>query len=55
MNSNNILKKVTSHVNHLFEEYGNDNLLFHNIDHTRNVAERSQEIAAHYALAEDES
>lgn len=54
MNNNNLYKKVADHVQGLYEEYGNANLLFHNIDHTRNVSERAQEIAAHYHISEED-
>ena len=50
--SDNIYKRVANHVTGLFEKNPNPNLLFHNLDHTRNVVQRAQEIAAHYKLTE---
>ncbi|RYD59415.1 MAG: HD domain-containing protein [Sphingobacteriales bacterium] len=54
MNSNGIYKKAADYVTVLFNEYPNPNLLFHNIDHTRNVVGRAQEIASHYKLSEQD-
>jgi len=50
--SDNIYKRVAGHVTNLFEEYPHPNLVFHNLAHTKEVVERSQEIAAHYQLNE---
>jgi predicted metal-dependent HD superfamily phosphohydrolase len=50
--SDNIYKQVANHVTGLFDKYPSPNLVFHNIDHTKNVVERAQEIAAHYKLSE---
>lgn len=54
MESNNLYKKVANYVTDIFNEYPNPNLVFHNIDHTRNVVGRAQEIAAHYQLSEQD-
>jgi len=50
--NDSIYKKVAQHVTGLFEEYPHPNLIYHNLDHTRKVVERTQEIAAHYQLNE---
>lgn len=50
--SDNIYKRVASYVTNLFEEYPHPNLVFHNLDHTRTVVARAEEIAAHYQLTE---
>lgn len=49
-----IYKKAESFVKDLFQQYAVKNLLFHNFDHTQNVVERSQEIAAQYDLPEND-
>jgi putative nucleotidyltransferase with HDIG domain len=50
--SDNIYKRIANHVTHVFEEYPHPNLVFHNLGHTKQVVERTQEIAAHYQLSE---
>lgn len=52
--NDNIFKKVAQHVTGLFEEYPHPNLLYHSLDHTKKVVERTQEIAAHYQLNESD-
>jgi predicted metal-dependent HD superfamily phosphohydrolase len=54
MDYHNMYKKAESFVKDLFQQYANKNLLFHNLDHTQMVVERSKEIAATYGLPEDE-
>ncbi len=53
--SDNIYKRVSNHVTHLFGEYPHPNLIFHNLTHTKKVVERAQEIAAHYQLSEKDT
>jgi predicted metal-dependent HD superfamily phosphohydrolase len=50
--TDNIYKKVAQHVTGLYEEYLHPNLVYHNLDHTKKVVERVQEIAGHYQLNE---
>ncbi|MCW3116003.1 MAG: metal-dependent phosphohydrolase sub domain protein [Chitinophagaceae bacterium] len=50
--SDNIYKRTASYVTGLFEKNPHPNLQFHNLDHTKKVVERTQEIAAHYQLNE---
>lgn len=55
MSSNNgIIKEADRFVHELFDKYYQENLVFHNIDHTRSVVQRVQEIASHYDLPENE-
>lgn len=49
-----LLKKAELHVIKLFEEHKNDRLVFHNLNHTRYVAEHANEIASNYRLSEKE-
>src|SRR5688572_3542132 len=50
--NNGIIKDTEKHVYDLFDKYYQDNLVFHNIDHTRSVVQRVQEIASHHDLDE---
>jgi len=50
--SDNIYKRVANYVTNLFEEYPHPNLVFHNLEHTKTVVARAEEIAAHYQLTE---
>ncbi|TDH25101.1 HD domain-containing protein [Segetibacter sp. 3557_3] len=52
MDSNTIYKKVENHVVGLFEKNHNPKLLYHNLQHTRNVVNKTKQIAAHYELSE---
>jgi len=47
-----IIKQAEEKVTELYSSVTQDNLLYHSIDHTRLVAERANEIAAHYELSE---
>ncbi|HRO70153.1 MAG TPA: DUF5706 domain-containing protein [Chitinophagaceae bacterium] len=46
------VKQAEEYVTSLYESAPENNLLYHNIEHTRNVVNRSNEIAAHYELSE---
>ena len=50
MNYHELLKKVEDHVNLFFREHADPNLFFHNLAHTRDVAEHTKQIADHYQL-----
>src|SRR5688572_23775483 len=52
--NNGILKEAEKHVHDLFDKYYQENLVFHNIEHTRSVVQRVQEIASHFDLTERE-
>lgn len=52
--NDNIYKKVAQYITGVFEEYPHPNLTYHNLEHTKRVVERTQEIAAHYQLNEND-
>jgi len=52
--NNGLLKEAEKHVHELFDKYYQDNLVFHNIEHTKSVVQRVQEIASHHDLNEKE-
>lgn len=52
MDYHNIYKKVENFVTELFEKNQTDALLFHNLEHTEKVVERSKEIGQQYQLSE---
>lgn len=54
MNVNNIYKKIEQHVKGLFNEAQHPNLIYHNLDHTLSVVEKTKEIAGHYNLVEND-
>lgn len=52
--NNGLLKEAERYVHDLFDKYYQENLVFHNIEHTRSVVQRVQEIASHYNLNDRE-
>ena len=52
MDNSLIYKQAETYVEQLFEKNYNDKLLYHNLEHTKHVVERSNEIAAHYPITE---
>lgn len=52
--NNGIIKDSEKYVYELFDRYYQDNLVFHNLGHTKSVVQRVQEIASHYDLNEKE-
>ena len=54
MDSNNLYKKTEQFVTGLFNDHKNPDLVFHNLEHTRDVVERTKEIAGHYYLNEND-
>jgi predicted metal-dependent HD superfamily phosphohydrolase len=52
MDQNSIYKKIEAHVTSVYEQENRTDLVFHNLQHTTNVVERTQEIAGHYDLSE---
>ncbi len=54
MDTNNLYKKTEQYVTGLFQENKNANLVFHNLQHTQDVVERTKEIAGHYYLSEND-
>lgn len=57
MKNNNvdILKQAERHVTDLYESAGQDNLVYHSIDHTKKVVDHANEIAAHYDVSEQDT
>lgn len=54
MDNNSLYKKTEQYVTGLFHANKKDVLVFHNLQHTRNVVQRTKEIAGHYHLSEEE-
>ena len=54
MDTNNLYKKTEHYVTGLFNDNKNAHLIFHNLQHTRDVVERTKEIAGHYYLSEND-
>src|ERR1700754_1331232 len=52
--NNGIIKETEKHVYDLFDKYYQENLVYHNIEHTKSVVQRVQEIASHYDLPDKE-
>ena len=52
MEANNLYKKTEQYVTGLFNANINPALIFHNLEHTRSVVNRTKEIAGHYFLNE---
>ena len=52
MDSINLFKKTEQYVTALFNDNKNPDLVFHNLGHTRDVVNRTKEIAGHYFLNE---
>ena len=53
--ANNIYKQVENYVSELFEANPKPKLIFHSFEHTKNIVKRTEEIAAHYKLSENET
>jgi predicted metal-dependent HD superfamily phosphohydrolase len=47
-------KRIEEYVTGLFEQMHSPSLVFHNLDHTKMVVKRTQEIAGHYNVTEKE-
>lgn len=54
MDYTNLYKKTEQYVTKLFNEYGNPQLVYHNLLHTKYVVSKANEIAGHYRLNEQE-
>jgi predicted metal-dependent HD superfamily phosphohydrolase len=52
--NNGIIKDAEKHVRDLFDKHYQENLVYHNIEHTKSVVQRVQEIASHYDLPDKE-
>jgi predicted metal-dependent HD superfamily phosphohydrolase len=51
-NDKQIVKQAEEKIVELYDNVPHENLLYHNIGHTRKVVDRANEIAAHYELSE---
>lgn len=49
-----VIKKVEAYVTELFERTPHPKLVYHNLQHTQKVVNRTKEIAAHYNLIESD-
>ncbi len=54
MDYHKLYKKIEEYVTGLFEQMHAPTLAFHSLEHTQNVVKRTQEIAGHYKVSEDE-
>jgi predicted metal-dependent HD superfamily phosphohydrolase len=54
MENNKLYKKIEEYVKGLFEQMHAPTLVFHNLEHTQNVVKRTQEIAGHYKVSEND-
>ena len=54
MDNNKLFKKIEEYVTGLFEQMHAPALVFHNLQHTQGVVKRTQEIAGHYKVSENE-
>ncbi|MEP7251575.1 MAG: Pycsar system effector family protein [Ginsengibacter sp.] len=54
MDHHKLYKKIEEYVTGLFEQMHAPALVFHNLEHTQDVVKRTQEIAGHYKVTEDE-
>ena len=54
MDHNSLYKKTEQYVSGLFNANKKEVLVFHTLQHTRNVVERTKEIAGHYHLSDEE-
>ena len=49
-----LIEKISIHVISLFDQYQANDLMYHNLEHTKTVVKRSSEIAANYHLSDTE-
>jgi predicted metal-dependent HD superfamily phosphohydrolase len=54
MDAINLYKKTEQYVTAMFDEHKKPQLIFHNLQHTISVVERTKEIAGHYFLSEND-
>lgn len=54
MDYSTIYKKVEAHVTDLYERLNNPKLVYHNLQHTKGVVNRTKEIAGHHQLIESD-
>ena len=49
-----LIEEISTHVISLFNQYQGNDLIYHNLEHTKTVVKRSSEIAANYHLSDTE-
>ena len=49
-----VYKKTESYVTEMFHKHQSEQLVFHNLEHTKGVVKRAVEIAGHYHLSEED-
>lgn len=49
-----LIERISAHVISLFDQYQTNDLMFHNLEHTKTVVKRTSEIAAKYPFEEFE-
>ncbi len=54
MDFHQLIKRTEQYVTKLFEDNRKENLVFHNLQHTKYVVEKMNEIAGHYRLNEND-
>ena len=54
MDASNLYKKTEQYVTDLFNDNNRPDLVFHDLDHTHSVVDRTKEIAGHYYLSEED-
>ncbi len=54
MEFNPLYKKAEQYITDLFAHANTEKLIYHNLEHTKKVVERTKEIAAHYNLIESD-
>ena len=53
-NYSGLIEKISAHVIRLFNQYQSNELMYHNLEHTKTVVKRTSEIATHYHLSDTE-
>ena len=53
-NYSQLIEKISAHVIRLFNQYQSNELMYHNLEHTKTVVKRTSEIATNYNLSDTE-
>src|SRR5258705_7816552 len=53
-NYSRLIEKTSAHVIRLFNQYQSNDLMYHNLEHTKTVVKRTFEIATNYQLSDTE-
>lgn len=54
MNYTILLKQIQEYINSYYEEHKNDELIYHNIEHTNKVVKAAEDISAYFNLKDEE-